>query len=78
MTNRPDMIDEAITRPGRLEVKIEIGLPDELGRLQILNIHTEKFIKHGLMGEVRTCLPTGSTSTLGTLCTIAVLIYGIL
>ena len=51
MTNRPDMIDEALTRPGRLEVKIEIGLPDTHGRVQILNIHTEKFVKHGLMGE---------------------------
>ena len=58
MTNRPDMIDEALTRPGRLEVqvttnisslsfhfitlqlKVEIGLPKENGRVQILNIHT--------------------------------------
>lgn len=40
MTNRKDMIDEALLRPGRLEVQMEIGLPDEPGRLQILNIHT--------------------------------------
>ena len=40
MTNRLDMIDDALTRPGRLEVKVEIGLPDEEGRVQILNIHT--------------------------------------
>lgn len=40
MTNRPDMIDEALTRPGRLEVQVEIGLPDENGRIQIFNIHT--------------------------------------
>lgn len=33
MTNRIDMIDEAILRPGRFEVKIEIGLPNEFGRL---------------------------------------------
>ncbi|KAI0986990.1 hypothetical protein GJ496_007851 [Pomphorhynchus laevis] len=40
MTNRLDMIDEALLRPGRLDVHMEIGLPDESGRLQILNIHT--------------------------------------
>jgi len=40
MTNRRDMLDEAMLRPGRLEVQIEIGLPDEAGRAQILRIHT--------------------------------------
>ena len=30
------MLDEALLRPGRLEVHVEIGLPDEQGRLQIL------------------------------------------
>lgn len=42
MTNRRDMIDEALMRPGRLEVQMEISLPDEHGRLQILNIHTSR------------------------------------
>lgn len=42
MTNRRDMIDEALMRPGRLEVQMEIGLPDENGRVQILNIHTKR------------------------------------
>ena len=41
MTNRKDMIDDALLRPGRLEVHVEIGLPDTKGRLQILNIHTK-------------------------------------
>mmetsp|Transcript_30164 Transcript_30164/g.5458 ORF Transcript_30164/g.5458 Transcript_30164/m.5458 type:complete len:85 (+) Transcript_30164:1072-1326(+) len=41
MTNRKDLIDDAILRPGRLEVHVEIGLPDEHGREQILNIHTK-------------------------------------
>jgi vesicle-fusing ATPase len=42
MTNRMDMIDEALLRAGRLEVHMEISLPDEHGRAQILNIHTSK------------------------------------
>jgi len=42
MTNRKDMIDDALMRPGRLEVQIEIGLPKEAGRVQIINIHTRK------------------------------------
>jgi len=32
MTNRKDLIDEAILRPGRFEVHVEIALPDEKGR----------------------------------------------
>ncbi|KAJ1373327.1 vesicle fusion factor [Parelaphostrongylus tenuis] len=42
MTNRKDMIDEALLRPGRLEVQMEVGLPDEFGRLQIFKIHTSR------------------------------------
>lgn len=49
MTNRLDMIDEALLRPGRLEVHMEISLPDEHGRYQILNIHTSKMRKNGVM-----------------------------
>uniref|UniRef100_A0AAQ4PGG7 Vesicle-fusing ATPase n=1 Tax=Gasterosteus aculeatus aculeatus TaxID=481459 RepID=A0AAQ4PGG7_GASAC len=49
MTNRPDMIDDALLRPGRLEVKMEIGLPDERGRIQILHIHTAKMRQYQLL-----------------------------
>jgi len=42
MTNRKDIIDEALLRAGRLELHIEINLPTESGRLEILNIHTAK------------------------------------
>lgn len=39
-TNRPDSIDPALRRPGRLDREIEIGIPDDAGRLEILSIHT--------------------------------------
>lgn len=47
MTNRKDMIDDALLRPGRLEVQVEISLPDEKGRGQILKIHTSKMRENG-------------------------------
>lgn len=40
MTNRKDLIDEAVLRPGRFEVHVEIGLPDEDGRVEVFRIHT--------------------------------------
>ncbi|KAF5665370.1 Vesicular-fusion sec18 [Fusarium heterosporum] len=49
MTNRKDMIDDALLRPGRLEVHLEISLPDEAGRLDILKIHTAKMASNGLL-----------------------------
>jgi len=49
MTNRKDMIDDALLRPGRLEVHLEISLPDEAGRLDILKIHTAKMSANGLL-----------------------------
>ena len=51
MTNRKDLIDEAILRPGRLELHIEIGLPDEKGRQQIFNIHTKKMRENKVLGD---------------------------
>ncbi len=39
-TNRPDSIDPALRRPGRFDREIEIGIPDDKGRLEVLTIHT--------------------------------------
>ena len=41
-TNRPDILDDALLRPGRFDRIVEIGLPDEEGREQILKIHLKK------------------------------------
>ncbi|XP_020257515.1 vesicle-fusing ATPase-like [Asparagus officinalis] len=49
MTNRKDLLDEALLRPGRLEVHVEINLPDEHGRLQILQIHTNKMHENSFL-----------------------------
>lgn len=51
MTNRKDMIDDALLRPGRLEVQVEISLPDEAGRQQILKIHTSKMKENGRIAD---------------------------
>ncbi|MBD3230798.1 MAG: CDC48 family AAA ATPase [Candidatus Lokiarchaeota archaeon] len=39
-TNQPNMLDEALRRPGRFDREIEIGIPDVNGRKEILQIHT--------------------------------------
>ena len=39
-TNRPDALDSALRRPGRFDREIEIGIPDQTGRLEVLEIHT--------------------------------------
>jgi transitional endoplasmic reticulum ATPase len=40
-TNRPNALDPALRRPGRFDREIEIGIPDKVGRLEILQIHTK-------------------------------------
>jgi transitional endoplasmic reticulum ATPase len=41
-TNRPDIIDEALLRPGRFDRILEVPVPDKEARKQILQIHTRK------------------------------------
>ena len=40
-TNRPDMLDPALLRPGRLDKILLVNAPEEQGRLQVLRIHTK-------------------------------------
>lgn len=40
-TNRPDMLDAALLRPGRFDRQVKVDLPDKKGRLQILTLHSK-------------------------------------
>ena len=46
-TNRPNVLDPALLRPGRFNRKIEILLPNESGRVDILKIHSKPMTKKG-------------------------------
>ena len=48
LTNRLDIIDPAILRPGRFGIHIKIGLPDQHGRYEILKIHSKQLIDNNL------------------------------
>lgn len=51
MTNRKELIDDALLRPGRLEIQIEINLPSEEGRYDILKIHTKSLAQNGCLAS---------------------------
>ncbi|KAL3740111.1 hypothetical protein ACJRO7_021400 [Eucalyptus globulus] len=51
MTNRKDLLDEALLRPGRLEVQVEISLPDKDGRTEIFEIHTKKMNENSFLTD---------------------------
>lgn len=46
-TNRPDVLDPALLRPGRMDRKVEIPLPNEIARLDIIRIHARGISKYG-------------------------------
>ena len=43
-TNRPDVLDKALLRPGRFDRQIMVDIPDYIGRLGILKVHTKKVV----------------------------------
>ncbi|OAG31817.1 26S proteasome regulatory subunit T1 [Nematocida displodere] len=72
-TNRPDTLDPALLRPGRLDRKVEFSLPDLAGRTAILKIHTkpmsvEKTIRYEVIA--RMC-PSATGAELRSVCTEA-------
>jgi len=72
-TNRPDTLDPALVRPGRIDRKIEFHLPELQGRIKILRIHTKKMscaknIRFPLLA--RLC-PNTSGAELRSVCTEA-------
>src|SRR5256885_13340150 len=45
-TNRPDILDPALLRPGRFDRQVYVTLPDVRGREQILNVHMRRSEEH--------------------------------
>lgn len=65
-TNRPDVLDPALLRPGRLDRKIEIPLPNEQARSEILKIHASGITKHGDIDYEVSSAPSSGPSMLRT------------
>lgn len=59
MTNRRELLDEALLRPGRLEVQIEIPLPDQEGRREILRIHFDALRRRDRLSKPLCCAVDG-------------------
>ncbi|MFZ1128726.1 proteasome-activating nucleotidase [Methanoregula sp.] len=60
-TNRVDMLDPALLRPGRFDRLIKIPLPDQAARLEILKIHTKKMHLSDISLEVISVMADGAT-----------------
>ena len=52
-TNRPDVLDPALLRPGRFDRQVVVGLPDRAGREGILRIHTRRLDRGVSLAEAR-------------------------
>ena len=63
LTNRRELVDPAVLRPGRLEVQVAVGRPDDDGRAAILGIHAEKMRASGrlALGTLRGDADEGCT-----------------
>ena len=73
-TNRPDILDPALVRPGRIDRKIEFVLPDLEGRIHILKIHcrsinVDRDVRYELIA--RLCGPNTTGADLRSVCTEA-------
>lgn len=51
LTNRPELLDPALLRPGRLEVQLRVELPDRVGRRDILRIHTRQMKEQNALSK---------------------------
>jgi SpoVK/Ycf46/Vps4 family AAA+-type ATPase len=51
LTNRKELIDSALLRPGRFEVQLEIGIPNQHSRKEIFDIHLEKAKTKGALSS---------------------------
>lgn len=71
-TNRLDILDQAIVRPGRLDRLIEIGLPNEEGRMEILKVHTANMtLRKVKLKEIAAAMVDYSGAEIRAVCTEA-------
>jgi cell division protease FtsH len=63
-TNRPDILDPALLRPGRFDRQIMVDVPDYVGRLGILKVHTKKVVMNQSKVDLKT-LAKGTPGMVG-------------
>ncbi len=71
-TNRPDILDPAILRPGRFDRIIKVGLPDAKGRAEIFKIHTRNMpLQNVTLDKMATSLENLTGADIKSICTEA-------